>query len=235
MQQRLGIAYQMAKIYWPYSHYAAFFGFFKTLLDPFYLYLYESNPITDGVSVVDLGAGKGLFAGWQMAMKALFDSGDWPPAINPPPRHWHYEPIESNSRDSKLASALLGKTIPLKGSDLLETTWNSADIILMIDVMQYIPKDRHEWVLHKIKETLRPNGHLLMRIGDESKPVRHLITRITDRFDAFLRGALHLPIANTRTIEEWQSLLIQSGFQFKEIPMNRGTPFSNTLLIATKA
>ena len=235
MRQRLGIAYQMAKIYWPYSHYAAFFGFFKTLLDPFYRFLYESNPITDGVSVVDLGAGKSLFAGWQMAMKAIFDTGYWPPGINPPPKEWHYEPIESNPRDSRLASALLGKNEPLTGSNLLETKWNTADIILMIDVMQYIPKDQHEWVLHQINQTLRPNGHLLMRIGDESKTFRHFITLLSDRLDAFFRGALHQPIANTRTIDEWQILLIQSGFQFQEVPMNRGTPFSNTLLIATKA
>lgn len=235
MRQRMGIAYQMARIYWPLSHYAAFFGFFKTLLDPFYLFLYESNPITDGVSIVDLGAGKSLFAGWQMAMKAKFDTGYWPEDISPPPKHWIYEPIESNQRDSRLAAALLGNKKTITGSNLLEANWNTADIILMIDVMQYIPRDQHERVLNQIRETLRPNGHLFMRIGDESKTLRHFITGLSDRFDAFLRGALNQPIANTRTMDEWQSLLIRSGFIYKEIPMNRGTPFSNTLLIATKA
>ena len=234
-RQKLGISMRMAQMYWSYSHSSAFFVFFKTLLDPFYQYLYETNPLSDGDFVVDLGSGKSLFAGWQMASKALADEGAWPLNVSTPPRIWRYEPVEANPSDSRIAAALLGNEAPTKPTNLLEAHWDQADIILLIDVMQYIPKERHQGLMTRIVQSLKPGGLLLMRVSDPSKTLRHQITRLGDWLDALIRGGLRQPLGNTRPKDDWSRLLVESGLSFTEIPMSRGTPFSNTLFLATKS
>ena len=235
MFQTIEVSWRMGNLYWPHSHSAAFFVFFKTLIDPFYRFIYRNNPVREGVQVIDLGAGKCLFAGWQMAMRLMADAGRWSEELPIPPSVWGYSAIETNPRDTRVAAGLISDPTAVKVSDLLNAEWKPADLILLIDVMQYIPKDRHQSVLEQIFQNMKPGGLLLMRIGDESSTWRHGITLIADRIDALLRGTLNQPIANTRPVVQWQQLLSTTGFAFTEIPMNRGTPFSNTLFLATKS
>ncbi len=81
---------------------------------------------------------------------------------------------------------------------------------------------------------LSDGGRLLLRIGDQRARRGFVASQWIDRIVTALRGHRVAPTF-CRSLAEWCGLLQQLGFaSVTSVPMHRGTPFANVLLVAER-
>jgi O-methyltransferase involved in polyketide biosynthesis len=97
--------------------------------------------------------------------------------------------------------------------------------------LHYIDAAAQHSVLKRVRAALPPGGLLLLRVGDAAGGGRFRITQCADRLTMFWRGH-GLLATHCRSAEQWRELLATCAFQSTAMPMSRGTPFANVLLIA---
>ena len=66
--------------------------------------------------------------------------------------------------------------------DVLIYNFDSQDVIVMNDVMHYLPQDRQEDLLNRCIQCLNPGGMILLRDGDSQLHQRHKGTKLTEFF-----------------------------------------------------
>ena len=106
------------------------------------------------------------------------------------------------------------------------------DVVVILDVLHYVDPAAQEGVLRRVHAALRPGGRLLLRVGDASARRGFAISQWVDRVVTMVRGH-RVPPTYGRTLAEWQAVLRRLGFDVQPVPMSRGTPFANVLLVAT--
>lgn len=74
-------------------------------------------------------------------------------------------------------------------------------------------------------------ARLITRVGDAASPRGFLMSQWVDRAVATVRGH-QVPPTWGRPLAEWVALLQDIGFRVQSVPMSRGTPFANVLLVA---
>ncbi len=89
-----------------------------------------------------------------------------------------------------------------------------------------------EQVLQRVRSAIGDAGRLLLRVGDAAGGWRFKVSRWVDAAVLHVRGHGSARM-HCRSLQSWQDVLVNCGFSAQTIPMSKGTPFANVLLMAT--
>jgi SAM-dependent methyltransferase len=181
--------------------------------------------------VLDLGCGQGLLTAWLRAAERCYERGAWPRAWPAAPRLVSTLGIELMGPDVKRARRALGSDSQFLHGDIRTAPYGQHDAVVILDVLHYIPAASQREILRRARSALPTDGLLLLRVGDADGGFRFRYGQWTDRIVLTLRGQGWVR-THCRTVQQWQALLEESGFDCTALPMSQGTPFANVLLVA---
>jgi len=210
------------------SRFAHGFARGKLALDPVFRAFLEHDLLGGSKDVLDLGCGQGLLAAWLQGAWRCYQSGLWPRGW-PPPRARALRGIELMGSEVARARRALGGAFHVTQGDIRHVELGTADAIVALDVLHYLPPPSQIELLQRIRAALGHQGLLLIRVGAADSGLRFRFTQELDRFILLARGHGWFK-TYCRPIEEWCSLLRALGFDNDATWMSRGTPFANVLL-----
>jgi SAM-dependent methyltransferase len=213
------------------GHFAWHFAKGKLKGDPAFFGLLEHGLIPDATRLIDLGCGQGLLASWLLEARALHESGNWPAHWPAAPKVGNIWGLELMQRDVDRARAALGDRAQFAQGDIRSAGFGQADVVIILDVLHYISYEAQEDVLRRIRAALPAGGTFITRIGDAGGGLPFHYSNWVDRTVFFLRGH-RLDRIYCRTLNEWLDVLMRNGFAVEPLPMHKGTPFSNVMLVA---
>ena len=164
-------------------------------------------------------------------------SADWPRDWAPPPRKVHVTGIELHRPDVerlRVAMASRGCPTEIVQADLRTCVLPAADVVILQDVLHYLEPGAQQQLLTRVRAAMRPGGHLLLRVGHASSGLRYAFSRCIDRLVCLVRSG-SWPRLHGRALADWILLLEGMGWVVEALPMDQGTPFANTLIIARVA
>ena len=213
------------------GRFAYFFARGKYRRDPIYLALLERGLLVNRAHVLDLGCGQGLLAAWLLAAERMHGHGHWPHAWPPPPRPRAVRGIELMPRDVERANRAFGSDVDIAVGDIRDMEFGAPDAVVILDVLHYLSAVEQRDVLVHARRSLPANGLLLLRVSDADGGLPYRYAQWVDRIAMRLRG--HAGISpHWRSVAAWRRLLLDCGFDSEPVPMSRGTPFANVLLVA---
>jgi SAM-dependent methyltransferase len=223
------------------GHIARNFARAKLATDPVFAALLARGLLAGRTRILDLGCGQGLLAAWLLAARAVHASEQpkaWPPAWPAPPLLHRYTGIEINLREVERARRAFaldpGARIQIVHGDIREADYESADAVVILDVLHYLDQRAQEQVLRRVRAALPPQGLLLLRVGDAAGGMRCAFSKAVDQAVALVRRRRWIQL-ECRPLRAWERLLSGCGFRTHALPMSRGTPFVNVLLQAEPA
>ena len=212
--------------------------------DPVFRGLIEQGLIAPGQRrVLDIGCGQGLFASLLSSMGDMQARAHWPADWSATPVQVHYTGIELMPRDIARATRAVGHLQPTPAfvcGDMCHAALPPSDLVVILDVLHYVDLQAQEGVLSRVRHALlqgaaeRETGtpaRLLLRVGDAASRRGYRISQWVDRTVTRVRGHRVAPTWG-RPLAEWTTLLQRLGFSVQSLPMSRGTPFANVLLVA---
>jgi SAM-dependent methyltransferase len=202
--------------------------------DPAFFGLLEYGLIPDAKRLIDLGCGQGLLASWLLEARTLYESGNWPDQWPAAPKIENIWGLELMPRDVERARAALGSKAEFVLGDICSTNFSTTNVVVVLDVLHYLSYEAQEDVLRRIRASLPAGGTFITRIGDAAGGLPFHYSNWVDRTVFFLRGH-RLNRIYCRTLKDWLELISRTGFTVKQIPMHKGTPFCNIMLIAQAA
>jgi SAM-dependent methyltransferase len=203
----------------------------KLGIDPVFRHLLGEGLIPPDARVLDIGCGQGLLASLLVASEQVAQAGTWPVAWAAAPRRARVLGIELMSRDVGRARAALGDRAQFVCGDLREVPFPACDTVVILDVLHYITIPEQDRVLARLRAALDRDGRLLLRIGDAGATRGFMISQWVDRVVTWSRGHRVAPTF-CRPLSAWRQRLSDLDFDVEALPMSRGTPFANVLLIA---
>ncbi len=229
---------QASAPYRPLGEFAWRFARGKLGGDPAFAGLLQRGLLPARSRVLDIGCGQGLLA-------ALLGSLDgqsvaerhWPSGWPAAPAQCQVHGIELRPHDvetARQALAHLGERARFTLGDMCRADFGQADTVVLLDVLHYVDHAAQLDVLRRVKTALAPGGTLLLRVGDASAGMPFRISNWVDTLVVFLRSG-RLARLYCRTLADWQALLRNLGFAVEALPMDQGTPFANSLLVARLA
>lgn len=217
--------------YRPAGKFAWHFARGKLGGDPVFAGLLEHGLIPDNARILDIGCGQGLLASWLLAAQEMDRQGRWP-------KHWPKAPntteihgIELMSADVERAQTALGNAARFTVGDMCKTDFGKVDAVVILDVLHYVNFDAQNDVLRRVSDALAPNGTLILRVGDANGGLPFKFSVLVDHVVTFVRGHRNSRLY-CRPLADWQAQLRSLGFEVDTMPMNKGTPFANILLVA---
>ena len=209
------LARKAARRYRWHDRFGRHFAASKLTHDPAFEHLLRTGLVPDGAAVLDLGCGQGVLA-------ALLHTAGRDVS--------HLRGIDLSASDIKRARTT-GTGATFVAGDIRTEPFGRADCVVILDVLHYIDFAAQETVLARVRECLAGGGLLLLRVADASRSWRFRMTLAIDRFAMATRG--HWPgRLCCRPLAEWIRMLEGLGFKVEAVPMSRGTPFANVLLVA---
>jgi SAM-dependent methyltransferase len=199
--------------------------------DPVFAGLLEHGLIPDRARVLDIGCGQGLLASWLLSAKAMHAAGDWPAHWPPAPAPRALHGIELMPKDVERARQALGDAAMFTPADMRRADFGQADAVIALDVLHYISIAAQDDVLRRIRDALAPRGVLVLRVGDAGGGWPFRFSVWVDRVVTFVRSHRSSRL-HCRPLADWQAALAGLGFAVRSLPMNKGTPFANILLVA---
>lgn len=199
--------------------------------DPVFVGLLEHGLIPDKARVLDIGCGQGLLASWLLSAKALEQKGVWPENWPAAPSPASIHGIELMPRDVERAQRALGNAAKFTVGDMCRADFGKADAVVILDVLHYVNYEAQDEVLRRVRDALAPAGTLILRVGDASGGLPFKFSVLVDHVVTFVRGHRNSRMY-CRPLSEWQAALTDLGFTVSTLPMNKGTPFANILLVA---
>jgi len=199
--------------------------------DPAFVGLLEHGLIPDAERLIDLGCGQGLLASWLLEARALHESGHWPAHWPAAPKVKNVWGLELMPKDVERARAALGDRAQFELGNICNTDFGKADVAIILDVLHYIDYAAQEDVLRRIRAALPSGGTFITRIGDAAGGLPFQFSNWVDRTVFFIRGH-RINRIYCRTQNEWLEVLKRNGFTAEPMPMHKGTPFCNVMLIA---
>ena len=202
--------------------------------DPVFTGLLAHGLLPSDARVLDIGCGQGLLAAWLHTAQTLYVTGDWPADWPAPPTLQSMRGIELMPLDVKRAQQAmhdLSATATFVEGDMCTTEFGKANVVVILDVLHYVSIAAQDDVLRRVRDTLLPNGTLLLRVGDASAGLPFKISQWVDHVVTFVRGHRIVP-HYCRSLSDWLTTLYGLGFSVEPIPMHQGTPFANILLVA---
>ncbi len=214
------------------GHFAWRFARGKLGMDPVFRHLLTRGLITPRAQVLDIGCGQGLLASLLRAAEAAAARSHWPTDWAPAPHSARVIGIELMPRDIERARRALGDAAAeFVCGDMRHTPFPNCDVVVILDVLHYIDIAEQNKVLERVRAALRPSGRLLLRVGDASSRRGFRTSQWVDAIVTFVRGHRVVPVFG-RSLAAWIVKLEALGFRVDAVPMSRGTPFANVLLIA---
>lgn len=202
--------------------------------DPAFEGLLDHALLPDNARVLDLGCGRGLLASWFLAAERLNHEGRWTDASRPP-SGLSFRGVELVAPEVDCGMAALtplyGDRVKLEAGDMRQAETAGTDVVVILDVLHYVPYADQDCVLDKIRATLGSGGVFITRIGDAKAGLRFRISQIVDRFASFVQGH-RLSRMWCRTLPEWVQALESRGFVVQTLPMSAGTPFANVMIVS---
>ena len=212
--------------------------------DPVFRGMLEQGLIHSGQQrVLDIGCGQGLFASLLTAMSEMQASRQWPAGWPATPARARYTGIELMPRDVERATRAVGHLQPTPAflcADMCSAALPPSDLVLILDVLHYVDLRAQEGVLARVRQALAQGalerdaatpGRLLLRVGDAASRRGYRVSQWVDRTVTWVRGHRVAPTWG-RPLHDWTALLERLGFSVRSLPMSRGTPFANVLLVA---
>ncbi|MGJ7508734.1 class I SAM-dependent methyltransferase [Variovorax sp. GT1P44] len=204
--------------------------------DPVFRGLIERGLIGERhARVVDIGCGQGLFVSLLSAMSVMQSRADeWPSNWPIIPAGARYTGIELMPKDVARAEASVGHLQPEPRficADMCTAELPPTDLVVILDVLHYVDLEAQEGVLRRVRDALQAGGRLLLRVGDADSRRGFAISQWVDRTVTRVRGHRVSPTWG-RPLKDWMALLQRLGFTVQSIPMSKGTPFANVLLVA---
>lgn len=202
--------------------------------DPVFRALLQRGDLPPDARLLDIGCGQGLLFSLLVAAHDLHARGAWPTAWAAAPVGVHYTGIELMARGiaraERAASHLPGAPRFVQ-ADMCNAALPESDVVVILDVLHYVDIPAQDAVLARVRDALRPNGRLLLRIGNAADRRRFAASQWVDRIVTLTRGHSIAPTFG-RPLEAWIAALQRLGFAVRSVPMSRGTPFANVLLVA---
>lgn len=199
--------------------------------DPVFVGLLEHGLIGQSSRVLDIGCGQGLLASWLLSARAARDQGKWPAQWPAAPSPVSIHGIELMPRDVERARRALGDAARFTLGDMCSTDFGKADTVVILDVLHYVSIEAQNDVLRRVRDALLPGGRLVLRVGDAGAGLPFLCSVWVDRVVTFVRGHRNSRMY-CRPLADWIKALEALGFRVRSLPMNKGTPFANILLVA---
>ena len=228
----------------PYRRHGRFAWHFargKLGRDPVFRSLIEHGLLAPDAHLVDIGCGQGLLASLQQAVDSTAAQGGWPAAWPAPPLRGRYTGIELMPRDVARAQAVLmapGAAGPARAAficaDMCSVPLPPCEQVVMLDVLHYVDHAAQAALLGRVQQALAPGGRLLLRVGDAAAHRGFALSQWADRSITRIRGHRVAPTFG-RPLSDWTALLQSLGFAVRALPMSRGTPFANVLLVAERS
>jgi SAM-dependent methyltransferase len=206
--------------------------------DPVFRALLERGDIGDRRHVLDIGCGQGLLASLLQACVDAEDRDRWSSTWPAEPRVAAYTGIELMPRDVRRAQAAVGALALAPRfvcADMRHATLPASDLVVILDVLHYVDHAAQQNLLARVRRCLGAaggGGRLLLRVGDRGSARGFAVSQWVDRVVTTVRGH---PVAPTwgRPVGDGGGLLRRLGFDtVTAVPMSRGTPFANVLLVA---
>jgi SAM-dependent methyltransferase len=216
------------------SRFALHFARGKLRWDPVFRHLVGRGLIAPRSRVLDIGCGQGLLASLLHAATAQAQRGNWPSDWAEAPTEARVTGIELAPRDVSRARDALGRNADFVCGDMRDTPFPKVDAVVILDALHYVGLAEQDEVLARARAALETGGRLVLRVGDAASRRGFAVSQWVDRIVAFARGRRARPRAG-RTLAEWQGRLAALGFVVSSLPMHRGTPFANVLLVGTLA
>lgn len=202
--------------------------------DPVFVGILEHGLIPGRARVLDIGCGQGLLASWLLSAKALSEKGLWPARWPAAPSPASIHGIELMPRDVERAQRALGSAARFTVGDMCRADFGQADAVVILDVLHYVDYAAQDDVLRRVRDALAPKGTLILRVGDASAGLPFKFSVWVDHVVTFARGHRNSRMY-CRPLADWQAALTALGFSVSTLPMNKGTPFANILLVARLA
>lgn len=204
----------------------------KLRYDPVYFSLLRAGALPEEGRLLDLGCGRGLLLALLLTAREQAERGEYPRGWAPPPR-LDLQGIEGNPKIVKVARQALGAEARIDATDLRDAQIPPARVILLLDVLHYLPAAAQEHLVAQIAQALEPGGVLLIRDADADAGWRFTATRLQERLCALARRHWRQRF-HYRSQREWMELLERNGLRASAEPMAEGTPYSNVLIAGRK-
>ena len=192
----------------------------KLSSDPVYRALVPRIPA--GASILDAGSGRGQFA----ILLALQDESRTVAGLD-----WDAAKVELARRAAAGLPRVSFEVADLRSSDLAGP---AVDVVLILDVLHYLPAEAQDAVLRAAAARLVPGGTVWVRDADAAAGWRFRLTAFEEALFTRLRlnrgAGLHF-----RPATELVGVLEAEGLSVSREPMWEGTPFSNVLLAGRRA
>jgi len=222
---------RVAEPYRKAGRFAWHFALGKLAGDPVFRMLLRHQLIPDPCRILDLGCGQGLLAAWLAAARASHEQGEWPDDWPPAPEVIGYRGIELAAADLGWGRAAFGSSVQLEQGDIRDAEFGRADLVVILDVLHYLPYPDQEAILRRARDALPIGGLLLTRVGDADAGLPFLLSKWIDYLVAFVRGGRMKPL-HCRALADWDDLLRRCGFSIRMLPMSGARAFANVLLVA---
>ena len=206
----------------------------KLSRDPVFAFFLQQGLIGQNAEVLDIGCGQGLMAS---LLTVAANTTHWPQGWPVAQTLKGYFGIDVMPADIARATEALGHLSPrirFALGDMCECEFPPCDVVVILDVLHYVPIDAQNAVIDRALAALRPRGRLLLRVGDERGGPGFVVSQWVDRIVTRIRGHRVTPTF-CRPLADWIELLQHKGLSVDASPMHKGTPFANILLRADKA
>lgn len=168
-------------------------------------------------TVVDLGCGYGIalcFAAFDDNRRRLIG-------------------CDLNARSIAVARHALGAlNADLTTGDIRHFELPTAELILILDVLQYLPAAEQRILLKRCCSALEPNGILIFRVPDGESGLRSAISMALERLIFACEGNGFRP--QVLSIAEYRSALENAGLQLEERRFQNRLPLTHVLFVARK-
>jgi cyclopropane fatty-acyl-phospholipid synthase-like methyltransferase len=199
--------------------------------DPVYAAILSLGLLQGRSHVLDLGCGQGLLTAWLRAAERCYERGTWPCAWPAAPKLVSMLGVELMMPDVERARQALGPDTQVLHGDIRTTAFGQVDAVVILDVLHYMAAASQHEILQRVRAALPADGLLLLRVGDAGGGLRFRYGQWTDKVIMSVRGHGWVR-THCRSVSQWRALLQQCGFVSAAVPMSRGTPFANVLLVA---
>lgn len=188
----------------------------KLRRDPAMRAVLDLAPLGD---VIDIGCGRG-----QLGI-LLLEGGAATRVLG---LDWDKEKVEAARAAAEGLPATF-ETRDARGLDL-----ESADSVLLIDVLHYMDKGAQDDLLRTAASLVRPNGRLIIREATTGLGWRSALTIGVENISRFVRLNVGDRILIRDVEEEIVPILEGLSMTCEVRPCFAGTPFANVLLVASK-
>jgi SAM-dependent methyltransferase len=187
--------------------------------DPAYQAVLEVQSRRPSGTVIDVGCGEGY-------LLALLVE-----------RFYRFEGLGIDHDERRLSQARLAlgdvQTIRLESLDVRAADLPPADLVVVLDVLHYLPAEDQDTVLRALSDALRPGGTLLIRDGVAGLGWRSAVSRWSERLMVAIGrhqgdGVFFRPADDTRRA------LVAAGLEVEVRPCWAGTPFANVMFEARR-